>query len=323
MNKCVLTLLALLGRLVSLQSQDIPLFQTTFYFTDAVGNKDSCTIGFDPMATDGLDINFGEEALLEPFDSIFEVRATYMEGLWTFSKDHISKILIGDGEYESLFPAPFTNCFVGNRAIFLIKSKYPPVVISWDRNAFRQNLCISASSILLNRELLLLFPPYFIEKPNMTCLAVDSTYLFDDRKISRNIDFYFGLSYPSQGTPNDTIMGLCINFNHDYGGSPVACVDSANIFLPTHQVYPSNTTSHVRLIPNPSADYVKIVPLGDVSYKTWTLFSLDERLVQQGDTDNGPFAATIIDVRPLPPGIYLLRLRTVDGRFVGSRFVKH
>ena len=52
-----------------------PEFSFDLYFEDALGNRDTVTIGYDPQATDGIDAQFGEENIIsQPWDSVFEVR---------------------------------------------------------------------------------------------------------------------------------------------------------------------------------------------------------------------------------------------------------
>ncbi len=52
-----------------------PEFSFDLYFEDALGNRDTVTIGYDPEATDGIDAQFGEENIItQPWDSVFEVR---------------------------------------------------------------------------------------------------------------------------------------------------------------------------------------------------------------------------------------------------------
>ena len=50
-------------------------FSTQFYFTDTLGNQDTVTVGFNPGATRGVDIAFGEVDMQDvPFSNGLEVR---------------------------------------------------------------------------------------------------------------------------------------------------------------------------------------------------------------------------------------------------------
>lgn len=50
------------------------MFETTFYFEDAVRNMDSIRVGHDTAANYSYNPEFGESFLNTPFDSVFEVR---------------------------------------------------------------------------------------------------------------------------------------------------------------------------------------------------------------------------------------------------------
>jgi len=52
-------------------------FSFQMFFTDAIGNKDTITLGYDPLATYGIDDNFGEENIIDvPLKSTLDVRIT-------------------------------------------------------------------------------------------------------------------------------------------------------------------------------------------------------------------------------------------------------
>jgi hypothetical protein len=58
-----------------------PMYQADFYFQDAIGNRDTITIGYDTTANGEYNPQFGEINLSQPFDSVFEVRATHRNGI--------------------------------------------------------------------------------------------------------------------------------------------------------------------------------------------------------------------------------------------------
>ena len=51
-------------------------FETSFFFEDALGNRDTIVIGADPTADELVNTHLGEMLLIEPWDSAFEVRVT-------------------------------------------------------------------------------------------------------------------------------------------------------------------------------------------------------------------------------------------------------
>ena len=63
------------------QSQEI-LFQTSFYFEDGVGNKDTIVFGYEDVDTFRIDYSQGERPITTPWDSVFEVRMVHQEQYW-------------------------------------------------------------------------------------------------------------------------------------------------------------------------------------------------------------------------------------------------
>ncbi len=63
---------------LGLIGQNVPYFETTIWVEDAIGNRDSVVVGFDPNATDEVDTTFGEIPNDSAFDSILDVRAGEM-----------------------------------------------------------------------------------------------------------------------------------------------------------------------------------------------------------------------------------------------------
>jgi hypothetical protein len=73
MKKAILILFSL-GSILTAASQQ---FSFKMYFKDAIGNTDSITLGYDPSASDSVDISFGEINIIStPLDSGLDVRIT-------------------------------------------------------------------------------------------------------------------------------------------------------------------------------------------------------------------------------------------------------
>ena len=86
-------------------------FSFKMFFEDAVGNKDSIVIGYDPNATNGIDEDFGEVNILEtPFKPDFEVRISNEwkqrhdlgkeEVKWTLATYHTKKQKLKKSQYS-------------------------------------------------------------------------------------------------------------------------------------------------------------------------------------------------------------------------------
>jgi hypothetical protein len=79
MKYLFIALIAFLG--CGLSAQPVaPMRQTTFYFEDAVGNRDTIVVGADRASNEEYNPQFGELDLPGSFDSVFEVRATHKIG---------------------------------------------------------------------------------------------------------------------------------------------------------------------------------------------------------------------------------------------------
>lgn len=115
-------------------------FSFELYFEDAVGNKDTLILGYDPMATDSIDVVFGETNIIsDPWDSLFDVRIT-------------DKFFIrGDSESDTATfhtKKQIVNYSCNTRPHTLsaidIKAKYWPVTASWNSVLF-QDSCLNGS----------------------------------------------------------------------------------------------------------------------------------------------------------------------------------
>ncbi len=133
MKKLILTLF-LLPLYLTAQEE----FSFQLYFEDALGNRDTVTVGYDENASHAIDTVFGEEDIISlPWDNQCEVRIS------DFSKTfHTKKQIIKNHCGESWY---FWN------PIYIdIKNPQFPLTISWDYFVL-QSECISGS-ILWNLE---------------------------------------------------------------------------------------------------------------------------------------------------------------------------
>jgi hypothetical protein len=104
-----------------------PEFSFYLYFEDALGNRDTITIGYDPLATDGIDELFGEENIIsQAWDSVFEVRIS----------DYYDRNAVGEQvsfNTEKCIQYKFSQpYFKTNRIEIDIHAKHFPIKISCD-----------------------------------------------------------------------------------------------------------------------------------------------------------------------------------------------
>jgi hypothetical protein len=130
------------GLFFSRSCQNIPVFETTIYVKDAVGNLDSVQIGFDPDDIKEDTIQFHEVIDHSPFDSIFDLRITGH----TFDPDFLSTLPM----YRRYITGTedWSGCQFGGSAILLIHAKYQPVTIYWNHPDFYNMPCTGESYLL-------------------------------------------------------------------------------------------------------------------------------------------------------------------------------
>lgn len=171
-----------------------PEFSFDLYFEDALGNRDTITLGYDPLATDGIDAQFGEENIIsQPWDSVFEVRIG----------DKTSSFLYGYPENETFSTKKQiikkqcdSNWSIWDLIYIDLKNPNFPVTVSWNNNVFDSD-CIKGS-ILQSEEInswldVGNFDGYLSRNPGFINLFESSiTYQNTDNSISHSYWFMFG-----------------------------------------------------------------------------------------------------------------------------------
>jgi len=160
-----------------LLGQQAPLFETTIWFTDAVGNTDSIVIGYDPESKwDSLNPQFGEEWIETPFDSIFEVRVSH-ETNWFSGLDYRSFL---KNKITKAYPINWDNaCFDTPPLGIYIYAKHHPVTVRWDMLAY-QHVCRTHSWLALHETMVHIFDWHLVVPDVMNytqCLAEDSLFV--------------------------------------------------------------------------------------------------------------------------------------------------
>ena len=287
--------------------QQTPMFEFTLYFEDIKGNRDSCTIGYDTSATAGPDEIFGEYLLLDPFDTVLDVRATVMSGQWSVDASELSKKFISEaGSANVLVQPPLEACYVGWSPVIFVNAKYPPITITWDRDIFRQSTCKPGSSLLFNRLMDLLLPPYYIDYPSMSCLAIDSSYLFDPLSVPAT-EFFYNLEYVLVDGNLDTIPGFKVQYGSNYGESPVTCMDYFWQYLDQKAVFYDVDEQAVTLQPNPATSRIGVAVRNDTDAGAWQILDMTGKFVGQGVFPENE-KQTEVEIAYLLPGVYNMLL---------------
>jgi Secretion system C-terminal sorting domain len=313
-----------------MSSQNIADFQATFYFEDSQGNKDSCILGYDSHASsDSLEESFGEYELVNPFDSVLDVRLTYFTGNSILSQYHLfSKKYISAKEENYITNNGVTDtCYYGSSLIFFIKTKYPPVKILWSRDLFRNNdnICLGASHFRPSRLWEWLFPPYNDSRPEIACLGVDSTFLFDPNLLPSNYELRHLVEFPSEGNPYDTIYGINFGYGISYFETPAVCIDSVLALLVSAEqpnLIEVQKKNSLNLNPNPVHTTLMVSTKDKYDFELFKLYNMGGQLLYEEDLKNKKKLPISIYVGNLDPGIYVLRLLDKHGQYFSKRFVK-
>jgi len=105
------------------------------FFSDAIGNKDTITLGYDPFATFGIDDNFGEENIIDvPLKSTLDVRITDEY----FNRKYNDM----DGTYHTkkqIIPYDCIHLFFESIQTIDISTKHWPVTAKWNSALFNDS----------------------------------------------------------------------------------------------------------------------------------------------------------------------------------------
>ena len=291
-----------------LTAQLLPAYETTLYFEDAVGNKDTIVIAYDTEATSQIDPEFGEVALTTPFDSVFEVRAgRLLEWNVPLSKRivlNMSNPIPGLG-YCNGYTSP---------SIF-IHALHQPVKMSWDRTFFSGNECRAGAAIINHVEDELAGPIGVDEiLPLFYCMAEDSVVSFhmSEDSLLANTPLILEMDYPVEGQGIKTIYGLRMVVEREYGYTPCYWVSSAE------KTDLNKQSRNLELFPNPVTYEVNVSLPSDVQVKYWELVSLYGGIIRSGKR----LEEKTLDISAFPTGMYQLRLLGSDGYFYVGRVVK-
>lgn len=293
------------------QAQQNALFQATIYVEDAIGNKDSVIVGYDPDATYDIDPEFGEAEITIPFDSVLEVRA--MSAI-SFNNT-FSKVII---EYSQFIPA--FNCNGGPLIHIFVWSKYQPIKVSWDSTIFLNDQCLRGS-FLSNHEIDELTGPFDLDEfpPVCACMASQDSYIFEltqealtahynsigyDESVAVNIEAEV------EGLGNQTIYGLRFRPHRIFSYTPCYWI--------TTDTEEPIAVAPLSIFPNPSQGIVKITNSEHHAFEELKVIDAMGHLVQSISAIKNSEA----DLSGLPGGIYQLQAQDKDGKRYVGRVVK-
>ena len=281
-------LLIFLSSTILLNAQQ---FNTQFYFTDTLLNKDTVTVGFDPLAQIGVDSIYGEIDLKEvPFGNDFEVRVGQLDhqDLGCFPYDPLSihnidndqsglVIIMGEKSIGGM------SCDNGNltglntfNATFFVKNTELPLKINWDNQAFMET-CIS-SSFLTDWHPGLWFDASCGQNPFVEEISEIPELWINEPTNIQIVD-----------RSGDTLSMIHLGWRSGL----ISSTETQN--SPTFKTFP-----------NPAQDHL-IIQFLEAKNRSWELFNVNGKVVQNGEVTT---ASETIEFQQLPVGVYFLR---VDG----------
>jgi len=268
------------------QISEAQTFQFQMFFEDAIGNKDTLTIGYDVNGTELIDPSFGETNIIGiPLDSTFDVRITnafFSNGNATF---HTKKQILPDSCSGWWFPV----------VSIVVKSKNWPVTATWDNSLF--NIECRVGSVFtsfhpggwwdvggfpsdLNR----------VELANANHVTFTSNY---------NPTSGYDENYAYINSSNDTIPVFWMAFG-----------DSALISLGVESI-----SSDINSYPNPVKD-VFYIDIQNHLVK-------DVKVVDMmGRSKIVDFKNGYIDLRKFNSGYYLIMINRKDGKMQNLKIIK-
>lgn len=294
-----------------LSAQLTPMFQTTIYFEDAIGNRDSILVGYDTLANVRYNPDFGEVDLITPFDSVFEVRAAHWR---PYNSDFItSKIIVGAAEEYLNLP----DCYAAEIIIFYINAKYQPITILWDQTTFAESECIKNSFFYMDKGRELIDPFAWLAFTELRYACSSKTNQFQVSlgwQYKAKYELPYTMKRPIEGRGTDTLYGVGFTWEAGNFFSPCRLVSEEE---PLQQ----DTGKTSVISPNPVKEMLGIRNLRLEPLVAVTVIDQCGRVVLH---HNALFEQelTTLDVTSLANGLYFLRQRWKNGLEQTEKFVK-
>jgi len=275
----------------------IPQFEMRLYFEDALGNRDTLEIGYDPRASfDTLLPEFGEFPIMQPFDSILDVRAIHPDVFndTTFA----SKRIISDAENCSS-----CACNGAGLDFIFVHAKYLPILITYDSSLLNSTYCHN-NTILAQTMEVLLYENWW-EAPLIHCMSITDEILEDFEEFYADPVCCINKAFEVQGQGWVDIPGYLILYRQGF-----YCQTLVDVEEVSHRV--------LKFYPNPTSGRLNIEGLEENQVYDIAVYNMGGQCVYAQRSVEDHFV-TLSD--QLPTGIYVVHI-TVGDKAVISRIVK-
>lgn len=288
---------------VFLYGQKTAQWETKFYFEDAVGNRDTITVGYDEDANNTYNPDFGEVDIKDAlWDSVFEVRAGHDEA-GIIPDVILSKRIIGRGYEKS---PHFNDCYYGGGVIRIFtKVKYLPLTITWDSVDFSSG-CHDGDFLAPHAYHEIIDNQWFIgnsgEVAPYYCLSQQANSVLD----SVGTEYHLNAQLTIKNADNtlDTLYPLNL-YTFPIGHEASPCRD----YVAVEEISPDHTD--IKVYPNPGQTTVY---LGYTDRLRWELTDTQGKKIAIG---SDPW----LEIGELPQGVYFLNIHISD-RVITKKVVK-
>ncbi len=268
-------------------------FQTSLYFENSDGLKDSIVVGYDPSASTGIDSQFGEDDILSEPLGVLDIRLSYIIdgrvcGNIPLSVEEVCPFL----SKKSIVPKECTmniDHWGSSVVQCLIRNKDLPVTITWNSDEFLSS-CLDESLIT--------------EWPSEGWWD----FCFPERywgifglNVSQELVVENPVGVQLYNNDNDTFSVLYIGLLHQDIG-----VDN------NEQEAENNGIS---LFPNPTREKIHF----NTKFSHYAIYNIQGKKIISGKNLNNN---TGLDVSKLDKGVFIFEGRNEKNEFLQQKFVK-
>ena len=264
-------------------------FSFQIYFTDAIGNRDTISLGYDSLATDSIDATFGEVDILgQPADTTLDVRIFNSTYFFLWSQP---------GPFETKRQIVKKNCVASLISAISIRTRHWPVTAQWDSTLF-YNSCRYGSLITS------INPGGWFDTGSPSDLTIQE-FAFND-----SITF-----------TSNSIGGVPFYAYVDASGDTVAVywstfADSSLLIMNISEI--SQSKELLSITPNPASTQITMdLPETFGRSSVASIYSYEGRLITKL-----LLTGSDVDITSLPAGLYFILAENNNGIVMKGKFVK-
>jgi hypothetical protein len=268
-------------------------FSFQMFFTDAVGNKDTITLGYDSSATDSIDTSFGEVNIISvPLKTSLDVRITnewVNQNFFNRPATHHLK--------KQIFFNPCLSYYYSHIQTIDILSRHWPVTATWDNTVFNDK-CRNGSVFTSIDPACWWDVGCGYSNLDVQILAANKSATFSPNKEPNSGDYYGYI------IDRDTISSFWL-----------AISDLSLLHLSIDEKL--NPENKIKVFPNPASEIITIqVPIQFGAIKRIEIFSALGQLVKTTED------AIDINIAQLAKGVYFVGVANEKGGKLWTRMIK-